>query len=392
MNISELRESRVDLLMHVSEQLEREKTKWIDLLVEIEPYRTAEDEIERTIRALANYRKELQQLENSTPIGSYRILLPFNNPVYSFVLYSCGIAVAGNHVIVRPSKMTEKYVSLFYRHFPEFKQMGIDFYTGSGKGFIQDACTQDIPGGLLFTGTYSNLQDIKDSLPANQNLIYCGSGICPVVVFSTCNDLKRTVEIIIESKLYNSGQDCLCPEKIIIHDSIFEEFKSCLVEKLKEVKLGETGDINADIYPPIEGLNDEISDRYEQIKSESKLIYEKRDKGCFLSVFECDIDSYSISREKFAPIFTLAKFHDLPDLNALVTSEYKFGIILLGCADKTLFMDFPHIAMDKTVMNIEAQDAHVPFGGKGRSGFSIKDGTYHDGPILYSCETVKFNQ
>lgn len=40
-------------------------------------------------------------------------------------------------------------------------------------------------------------------------------------------------------------------------------------------------------------------------------------------------------------------------------------------------------------MELEALDAHVPFGGKGKSGFSMYGDTYKDGPILFSYETTQ---
>lgn len=384
-----MRQFRLNYLKKVSMLVEQDKAYWIDFLCEIEPLKTAIDEVEKTIRILANYDKEYASICNREPVGIYRVSLPFNNPIYSFVLYSCGIAFAGNEVIVRPSKYTAQYVKTFYAAYSQFSEIGIILFLDSGEKFISDAYEETRPGGLLFTGAYEHLIDIKSKFPSIQHLIYCGSGINPIILGEGISDLNIAVDSVINSRIYNSGQDCLCSEKIVVHESIYDDFLSILIKKLSQLKLGKPGDKSADIYPPFLAIKDDILNRYFLINKKEKCMYKRIENDCILAVYEVGIDSESLNSEKFCPIFTLAKFEDEKDLYPIISSEYKFGLIALGNIGLNVVQHFPHVATSGTVMQLEALDAHVPFGGKGKSGFSILGNKYKDGPILFSYETTR---
>lgn len=389
-NIIKLQKERAEVLRKIGEQVDNDREYWVNTLTKIEPRATAIDEMEKSIRTLKSYDKELKFLADRSPIGQFRISLPFNNPIYSFVIYCCGIAVGGNTVIVRPSKMTCDYVQEFFSKYEKFKDIGISLYIGSGKAFIEAACTQNTPGGLLFTGAFDNLQDIQNKIPHSQQLIYCGSGINPTIIGPNVGSIDDAVDLVINSRIYNSGQDCLSTEKIVVHESIYDEFIGRLICKLDKLHLGVAGDKTADIYPPILGIQNEITTRYNAIKQNEICLYDRHDNGCILSVFEVGLNSESLNMEKFCPIFTIAKYKQNDELSEIFQSEYRFGLTLLGVQDElAIAPDFPHIVTQGTVMQLEAQDAHIPFGGKGKSGFSRYDGDMVDGPILFSIETTK---
>lgn len=379
---------KISILNQIGEELEKQRDKWINILINIETNSTAIDEIDKTIRALKSYSRELSLIEDRKGIGLFYVSLPCNNPLYSFVLYTCGIALAGNKVIVRASKMTLKYVSAFYDAFKkEFENLGIILYEGSGQSFIYKACKQQTPGGLLFTGAYNNLQNILQQHSPNQQLIYCGQGMNPLVVGDSVFNMKQIVNVVINSRIYNSGQDCLCSEKIIIHEKIYDSFCDELVEQLDALRIGDFGDMYADVFPPIPGLEMFAKECYSRISGEGKRIFEKNKFGVNLAAYEVTLESKSLNSEKFSPLFTIAKYNSQQQLVSLSKCDHKFGAIILAGADPNIWEEFPHVVTEGTVMQIEALDAHVPFGGKGKSGFSMCNNYYKDGPILFSIES-----
>lgn len=378
----------VKTLHTIALDLERNKEKWISALVNIETKATAVDEVDKTIRALKTYHEELEQLEGRNSVGFFRVSLPFNNPLYSFVLYSCGISLAGNRVLVRPSRMTAKYVKDFFKsNIEAFHSIGIFLFDGTGSEFINQACNQTEAGGLLFTGSYSSLLNISYHFPENQHLIYCGQGMNPLVVGKNISSLPQCVSIAVNSRIYNSGQDCLCSEKIIVHEDVFEDFCAELKKQLDKLSIGIFGDQKADIFPPLIDLQETIQSRYETIRKEGNQLYERIESDAVLAVFEVSIDSQALNSEKFCPIFTIAKYRDEKSLDPIINSDYKFGAILLGDIDRSKWSNFPHVVTDGTVIEIEGVSAHVPFGGRGKSGFSMHNNYYNDGPILFSLET-----
>ena len=384
----EIRRDKVKILNAIGCSIEKKRDEWITYLLNIEPMSTAKDEVDKTIRALKSYDEELDEINGRNAIGTYYVALPYNNPMYSFVLYSCGIALAGNDVIVRPSKMTSSYVFSFYdRYANEFDELGITLFYGTGKEFIEQACNSRDNGGLLFTGAYENLSEIQRYFPSQKHLIYCGQGINPLVIDEKITNMKDTVKLVIDSRIYNSGQDCLCAEKIIVCKKIFDNFQDELVRQLDNLIIGSAGCKNADLYPPIDGMREFALARYKMVKESGRKIYERKELGVVLAAFEVSLESVALNSEKFCPIFTIAQYSDDSDLLLLAQSDYKFGAVILGKGNLEIWKEFPHISTEKTIMQMEAANAHVPFGGRGKSGFSKRGEHYRDGPILFSFET-----
>ncbi|KAM0323524.1 hypothetical protein ACHAQA_008805 [Verticillium albo-atrum] len=62
-------------------------------------------------------------------------------------------------------------------------------------------------------------------------------GNAPFIVFDDA-DLDLAVEGAVISKFRSSGQTCVCANRILVHQSIAEDFTSKLVEKVRSMKLG----------------------------------------------------------------------------------------------------------------------------------------------------------
>lgn len=315
----EIRREKVSILETIGCSIEQQRDEWIAYLVKIEPLSTAIDEVEKTIRALKSYDEELNIISGRDAIGTYYVALPYNNPMYSFVLYTSGIALVGNDVIVRPSKMTFDYVFSFYNKFENlFSELGITLFNGSGKKFIEQACNSCVDGGLLFTGAYENLREIQKNFPTSKHLIYCGQGINPLIVGKEITNIKETVKLVVDSRIYNSGQDCLCAEKIVVHEKTFEIFQTELIRQLDNLTIGFAGCKDADLFPPIDGMKEFAEEKYRMVEAVGRRIYEREELGVRLAAFEVSLESSALNSEKFCPIFTIAQYKDDYDLMLLV--------------------------------------------------------------------------
>ena len=243
-------------------------------------------------------------------MGKFRVSLPYNNPLYSFVLYSCGIALSGNEVIVRASKLTESYVHEFfdkYRVF--FTSLGIKLFYGTGNDFISDAVMQIDSGGLLFAGAYENVSSIMKNFPRNQRLIYCGPGINPFIVGAEESNISQVVALAVASRTYNSGQDCLCSERFFVHENVYDQFCAELIEQVKKLRVGNFGDRSADIFPPIRGVQQYTNECLQMIRRlGTPLFIHKNDLGVALAVFGVELDSDALNYEKLCSVFTIAKY------------------------------------------------------------------------------------
>jgi succinate-semialdehyde dehydrogenase/glutarate-semialdehyde dehydrogenase len=62
-------------------------------------------------------------------------------------------------------------------------------------------------------------------------------GNAPFIVFNDA-DLDAAVEGAIASKYRNTGQTCVCTNRVLVQDGVYDAFSAKLVEKVKQLKVG----------------------------------------------------------------------------------------------------------------------------------------------------------
>jgi succinate-semialdehyde dehydrogenase/glutarate-semialdehyde dehydrogenase len=104
---------------------------------------------------------------------------------------------------------------------------------------------------LSFTG--STAVGTKLMAAAAQNALRTSmelGGNAPFIVFDDA-DLDKAVEGVLLAKFRNVGQACTAANRIIVHDSIAEEFVRRLEESVTSLKIGKGTDTGIDIGPLI---------------------------------------------------------------------------------------------------------------------------------------------
>jgi succinate-semialdehyde dehydrogenase/glutarate-semialdehyde dehydrogenase len=76
-------------------------------------------------------------------------------------------------------------------------------------------------------------------------------GNAPFIVFNDA-DLDAAVEGAIASKYRNTGQTCVCSNRFLVQDEVYEAFSAKLVEKVLELKVGNGMDAGVTQGPLIE--------------------------------------------------------------------------------------------------------------------------------------------
>lgn len=62
-------------------------------------------------------------------------------------------------------------------------------------------------------------------------------GNAPFIVFEDA-DLDKALDGLVGSKFRNTGQTCVCSNRMFIHESIYDDFAAKLVERVKQLKMG----------------------------------------------------------------------------------------------------------------------------------------------------------
>lgn len=370
--------------------IEKNKDDIISILCGIETVKTAILEVEKTINALRTYYKEDVYLTKRKPLGRVAVFLPFNMPLYSLVLYAFGPAYVGNTVLVRPSKITKNALFQVVGYFSsQLEELGIFLLETSGKDFLNDILNANKVDVIIFTGKYESVLDIKEKC-CEVKLIYCGSGVCPVIVREDAN-LKAAVSDILYSKFFNSGQDCLATETVYVNRTIDNEFTTELLSQIKNIRVGLNTSIESDIGELM--TLEQVQRAIELIEqySDSSIIIRGTVEGRYMEpvVIQTVMDDANLHTEKFAPVLMVAPYSDESKMIEIINnSDNLLAMSVYGSRypDNTFLMD--HVEYNRSVIAAENEDAHIPFGGYRQSGFVAESGRIiKEGPILFSVET-----
>ena len=175
------------------------------------------------------------------PIGIVSIISPWNLPLLLFTWKLAPALVAGNCVIAKPSEVTPMTAYLLSTLATEagFPPGVFNVLHGTGAR-IGAAITKhpDIRAISFTGGTSTGLGLYEQGAKQFKKISLELGGKNATVVFADA-DFDKAVDGAVASAFTNQGQVCLCSERIFIEASIYEKFKAALVEKTKQIAIGD---------------------------------------------------------------------------------------------------------------------------------------------------------
>lgn len=387
-------ESLLKIFHTIASELERKRNAIIKMLVQIETLQMAQLEINKSIRALRTYSREMPYLMSREPVGKVGVILPFNTPLYGLILYCFGPLLSGNRVFAKPSSFSYEVTKAIYdccirSHLGEILTLH-----EPGRWFLSQLCLeQEKVQVLSFTGRWDSVEPILGFIPDNVRVIYSGSGYNPFLVLSNA-DLVGAARTAIISRLWNSGQDCLATERFYIEDEVYDEFVDILLELVSTVRCGENTQSDVLVGPLVsDAAVEHVQSLFKNAGASVRLLHAGKIQDRLITpfVFEAFPNSVLTLSEKYAPVFVVVKCENRDALlyHANETA-FALGATVFGDDDFLIpRLAAAHVAHNSSVLEIEDEDAHVPFGGYRNSGFVRHKATNHysAGPILYSVET-----
>jgi aldehyde dehydrogenase (NAD+) len=162
------------------------------------------------------------------PFGSTLVIGPFNAPVLLLLDPAIAALAAGNPVILKPANTTPTVAALFQELIPKyFEPEAVNIVTG-GREEITELL--NLPFDFIFFTGSSNVGKVVMRAAAENltPIILELGGQNPTIVDETAN-LDIAVDRIAWGHNAISGQWCIAPGYVYVHESIADEF----IEKLK---------------------------------------------------------------------------------------------------------------------------------------------------------------
>lgn len=175
------------------------------------------------------------------PLGVVAVIVPWNLPLLLLTWKVAPALACGNTVVVKPSEETPSTATLLAEVMAE---AGVpDGVYNVVHGFGPDSAgefltTHEGIDGVTFTGESATGSAIMKAVaPAVRPVSFELGGKNAAVVFADC-DLERTIDGLSRSVFTNTGQVCLCTERVYVERSIFDDIATGLVECAHALVLG----------------------------------------------------------------------------------------------------------------------------------------------------------
>ncbi len=198
------------------------------------------------------------------PYGVWGVIAPFNFPAAILVGMSTGAIITGNTVVIKPSSNTPIIACKFAE---VFKQAGLpdgvlNLVIGPGGKVGGELVSNKDVSGIVFTGSrdvgYGMAQEFSKTRP--KPLIAELGGKNPAIVTETA-DMNKAVDGVLKAAFGYSGQKCSACSRVYVHKKVKDEFLKRLVEKTKDLPVGNPLDPNTFVGPL---ANEDAYKKYQQ--------------------------------------------------------------------------------------------------------------------------------
>ena len=175
------------------------------------------------------------------PVGVVASITPWNFP-NAMITRKCAPALAvGCPVVIKPASQTP-YSALALAVLAEeagFPKGTLNVITGKASEIGEELATNPIVRKLSFTGSTEIGKILLQKCSGTVKKVSMElGGHAPFIVFNDAN-IDDAVAGAIQSKFRNTGQTCVCANRIYVQEKVHDEFCSKFVDAVSKIKVGD---------------------------------------------------------------------------------------------------------------------------------------------------------
>ncbi|WP_373893676.1 betaine-aldehyde dehydrogenase [Virgibacillus sp. CBA3643] len=258
------------------------------------------------------------------PVGVCGQITPWNYPLLQASWKLAPALAAGNTLVMKPSEITPL---TSVKVFELMEEAGVppgvvNLVLGSGASVGAELSANDDVDLISFTGGIETGKKIMQAASSNvKNLALELGGKNPNIVFADAA-FETAVDQAMNAVFFHAGQICSAGTRLIVEESIHDEFVEALVARVKKIKLGSGFDKSTQMGPLIseEQLN-KVSHYVETGKQEGATVAvgggrpddPQLQHGFFYLptvLTNCTTEMRVVQDEGFGPVITVEKFRD----------------------------------------------------------------------------------
>ncbi|MFI1621321.1 gamma-aminobutyraldehyde dehydrogenase [Streptomyces lydicus] len=278
-------------------------------------------------RSAGEYMEGMTSIIRREPVGVCAQVAPWNYPMMMAVWKFAPAIAAGNTVVLKPSDTTPASTVLLAEIIGEILPKGVFNVICGDRETGRMMVEHPTPAMASITGSVRAGMQVAESAAKDVKRVHLElGGKAPVVVFEDV-DIAKAVADISVAGFFNAGQDCTAATRVLVQQSIHDEFVAALVKAAAETKTGQPDDDV--LYGPLNNPNQlkQVSGFIKRLPAHAKVEaggHQVGDKGYFYAptvISGLKQDDEIIQNEVFGPVITVQSFTDEQQ-----ATEYANGV------------------------------------------------------------------
>ena len=387
--------------------LERaDELAWVMTTEQGKPLRTARIEVQYAADFLIWFAEEAKRVYGSTipssragqrflvmhqPVGVVGAVTPWNYPISMLTRKIAPALAAGCTVVLKPAKQTPLCAIEVFRILHEVGVPAgvVNLVTAGQARIVGDEFLRNpLVRKLTFTGSTEVGKQLAQGAAASIKRVSLElGGHAPFIVFPDADPAHaaRGASLV---KFLNTGQACICPNRIFVHRSIAEPFLSVLAERVGRLKAGNGLEEGVTIGPLIdegalakmdEHVTDAVGKGATLVCGGQRLTGEAYDAGTFFAptvLTDVTPDMVIYREETFGPIAPVIIFDDEDEVIRMANdTEYGLAAYLYTKDISRAIRVSEALRFAIVGVNdINPTSAAAPFGGMKESGLGREGG------------------
>ncbi|MDX1365489.1 MAG: phosphonoacetaldehyde dehydrogenase [Arenibacter latericius] len=317
------------------------------------------------------------------PLGLISCITPFNHPLNQVVHKIAPAIATNNTVVLKPSEKTP--LSAYY-----FAQLALDcglppnmlnVINGTNVQAIAEMMTVHPKISMIsFTGG-SRIGKVIAAKAGYKKVVLELGGSSALLILEDA-DIDEAIEITMSGLFKNSAQRCTAIRRILVHESIADNYATKLTARVRILKYGDPYDPDNDMGTVItEEAAKEMESRVQKaIDNGAKLLVGHIRKGALYSPTVLDHVQNAhelVAKETFGPVAPIIRFKTL-DEAIEIANDTPYG--LSGGVVSNHWPSIQRVIteLDTGTVNVNEAPSYrlewTPFGGVKDSGLGYKEG------------------
>ncbi len=322
------------------------------------------------------------------PVGVVAVISPWNFPTATASWKIAPALCYGNAVVWKPANVTPAsavaLVEIIARQ--DVPKGLVSLVMGAGSAIGQRLVESPKVGAISFTGSVPVGKGIAASAIQNLTRVQMEMGSKNALAVMDDADLDLAVSLALGGAFGGSGQKCTASSRLVVHQSVHDQFVEKLVAGAKAMKVGHALEEGTQMGPVVseQQLNENLAYVDLAATEGAELLcggqrLEMATEGYYMSpgVFVGTTNDMRINREEmFAPlacVIPVASYdealHVVNDTNFGLTA----GIVTTNLARATHFRRNAQSGCVMVNLPTAGTDYHVPFGGRGDSSYGPRE-------------------